>query len=107
MNTTDDLGFKVADRLAVLTLNRPDKLNALSDAMIDTAVACLGRCATDPNVGAVLVTGAGRGFYAGGNLDRDARRRAQNVRGLRGPPARDARAFVAPRDGSRRSRSRQ
>ena len=66
--TTDDCTFTVTDRLATLTLNRPDKLNALSDAMIDAAVAYLRRCATDPEVGAVLLTGAGRGFCAGGDV---------------------------------------
>jgi len=68
MASSDDFVFEVSDRLAVLTLNRPGKLNALSDAMIDGAVACLRRCATDPEVGAVLVTGAGRGFCAGGDV---------------------------------------
>ena len=65
---SDDLEFELADRLATLTLNRPDKLNALSDAMIDGAVAHLRRCATDPDVGAVLLTGAGRAFCAGGDV---------------------------------------
>src|SRR5262249_58986240 len=51
-----------------LTLNRPDRLNALSDAMIDAAVAALRRCAADPEIGAVLVTGAGRAFCAGGDV---------------------------------------
>ena len=65
---TDDLRFELTDRLATLTFNRPDKLNALSDPMIDAAVACLRRCATDPDVGAVLLTGAGRAFCAGGDV---------------------------------------
>jgi len=68
VTSTDDLLFTVEDRLATLTLNRPDKLNALSDAMIDAAVACLRRCAIDAQVGAVLLTGAGRGFCAGGDV---------------------------------------
>src|SRR5438477_10758119 len=65
---THDLQFAVEDRVAILTMNRPDKLNALSDAMIDAAVAHLRRCATDPDVGAVLLTGAGRAFCAGGDV---------------------------------------
>jgi len=65
---TDDLRFAVEDRVAILTLNRPDKLNALSDAMIDAAIAALRRCATDREVGAVLLTGAGRAFCAGGDV---------------------------------------
>jgi 2-(1,2-epoxy-1,2-dihydrophenyl)acetyl-CoA isomerase len=65
---TDDLRFALADRVATLTLNRPDKLNALSEAMIDAAITHLRRCATDPEVGAVVLTGAGRAFCAGGDV---------------------------------------
>jgi 2-(1,2-epoxy-1,2-dihydrophenyl)acetyl-CoA isomerase len=65
---TDDLKFDLTDRVATLTLNRPEKLNALSDAMIVAGIAHLRRCATDPDVGAVLLTGAGRGFCAGGDV---------------------------------------
>ena len=45
---TQDLVFELDDRVAMLTLNRPDRLNALSDAMIDTAVAALRRCQSTP-----------------------------------------------------------
>jgi 2-(1,2-epoxy-1,2-dihydrophenyl)acetyl-CoA isomerase len=65
---TPDLRFDLDDRVATLTLDRPEKLNALSEAMIDGAIAALRRCATDPDVGCVLVTGAGRGFCAGGDV---------------------------------------
>jgi len=65
---TDDLRFELVDRVAILTLNRPDKLNALSEPMIDAAIAHLERCATDPEVGAILLTGAGRAFCAGGDV---------------------------------------
>ena len=65
---THDLKFEVEDRVATLTLNRPERLNALSDAMIDAAIAYLRRCATDAEIGAVLLTGAGRAFCAGGDV---------------------------------------
>ena len=65
---TDDVRFELSDRLATLTLNRPEKLNALSEPMITAAVEHLRRCAEDPEVGAVLVTGAGRAFSAGGDV---------------------------------------
>jgi 2-(1,2-epoxy-1,2-dihydrophenyl)acetyl-CoA isomerase len=68
MADTRDLVFQLDDRVATLTLNRPERLNALSDAMIDGAIAALRRCATDPDVGAVVVTGAGRAFCAGGDV---------------------------------------
>lgn len=69
MNTTQaDLLVDVRDGVAVLTMNRPDRLNALSPTMIDTAIATLERCAVDPAIGCVVLTGAGRGFCAGGDV---------------------------------------
>jgi 2-(1,2-epoxy-1,2-dihydrophenyl)acetyl-CoA isomerase len=65
---TDDVRFELHDRVATLTLNRPDKLNALSDAMLADTIAHLRRCTTDPDVGAVVLTGAGRAFCAGGDV---------------------------------------
>jgi 2-(1,2-epoxy-1,2-dihydrophenyl)acetyl-CoA isomerase len=66
------LQVDIADGVALLTLNRPEKLNALSDEMIREAIATLERCATDPAVAVVLLTGAGRGFCAGGDVGRMA-----------------------------------
>jgi 2-(1,2-epoxy-1,2-dihydrophenyl)acetyl-CoA isomerase len=63
-----DLMFELSDRVATLTLNRPNKLNALSEAMIAEAIRHLERCAADPDVGAVIVIGAGRAFCAGGDI---------------------------------------
>jgi 2-(1,2-epoxy-1,2-dihydrophenyl)acetyl-CoA isomerase len=67
-NATEHLLFEIEDRVATLTLNRPDKLNALTDDMIAAAVDHLERCATDSDVGAVMITGAGRAFCAGGDV---------------------------------------
>ena len=63
-----DLSFELSDRVATLTLNRPNKLNALSEPMIAGAIEHLQRCIADPDVGAVVVTGAGRAFCAGGDV---------------------------------------
>jgi 2-(1,2-epoxy-1,2-dihydrophenyl)acetyl-CoA isomerase len=58
-----------------LTLNRPDKLNSFNSDMHHALRAGLERAADDPEVRAVLLTGAGRGFSAGQDLgDRDPRR---------------------------------
>ncbi len=55
--------------VAVLTLNRPDKLNALSYALIDSLVAHLDSIEDDESVGAVILTGAGpRAFSAGADI---------------------------------------
>lgn len=57
------------DRVAILTLNRPDKLNALSYALIDRLLMLLDRIETDDGVRAVILTGAGeRAFSAGADI---------------------------------------
>jgi 2-(1,2-epoxy-1,2-dihydrophenyl)acetyl-CoA isomerase len=58
----------VKDGVAVLTLNRPDRLNAMSGSMLDALLEALPRLAEDPAVGVVVLTGAGRGFCAGGDV---------------------------------------
>jgi 2-(1,2-epoxy-1,2-dihydrophenyl)acetyl-CoA isomerase len=56
------------DGVAVLTLNRPDRLNAMSPQMLDALLEALPRLAADPEVGVLVLTGAGRGFCAGGDV---------------------------------------
>lgn len=58
----------VADRVATLTLNRPEKLNALSRELLDQSISTLRGWAEDPEIGVVVVTGAGRAFCAGGDI---------------------------------------
>jgi 2-(1,2-epoxy-1,2-dihydrophenyl)acetyl-CoA isomerase len=62
-----------------LTLNRPDRMNAFSPAMLDALLAALRHAASDPEVGAVVLTGAGRGFCAGGDVKGMAERGDRNV----------------------------
>lgn len=60
--------YEVADGVAVVTLNRPERLNAWTSRMArDYRVALTGADA-DPDVRAIVVTGAGRGFCAGADL---------------------------------------
>jgi len=58
----------VTDRVATLTLNRPDRLNALSSSIIDGLLEALPRLAANPEIAVVVLTGAGRGFCAGGDV---------------------------------------
>ncbi len=51
-----------------ITLNRPDRLNALTDSIMATLADAVADAARDPAVGCVVVTGAGRGFCSGGDL---------------------------------------
>jgi 2-(1,2-epoxy-1,2-dihydrophenyl)acetyl-CoA isomerase len=63
-----DLLTELRDRVLYLTMNRPDKLNAMSAEMMGAMVDNLSRAAANPEVGAVVLTGAGRGFCAGGDI---------------------------------------
>lgn len=58
----------VQDGIATLTLNRPDRLNALNCELGTALAAALSRVAEDPNIRAVVLAGAGRAFCAGGDL---------------------------------------
>ncbi len=65
----------LADGVLSLTLNRPDKLNSFNEEMHLALRAGIQRAHDDPDVRAVLLTGAGRGFCAGQDLgDRDPRK---------------------------------
>src|SRR5690349_17919096 len=56
------------DRIAVLTVNRPDKLNALSDDVIAELGSAIDEVRNDQSVGGLIVTGAGRAFVAGADI---------------------------------------
>lgn len=60
--------YAVADRIATITLSRPDRLNAFTHIMRRELVDALDLADTDDDVRAVIVTGAGRGFCAGADL---------------------------------------
>jgi enoyl-CoA hydratase/carnithine racemase len=56
-------------RVRTLTLNRPDVLNAFNEELYDATAVALRQAASDPNVAVVLLTGAGRAFSAGNDLN--------------------------------------
>src|SRR5580765_699093 len=62
------LTLEVADRVATLTVNRPDKLNALNDATIAELGHAIEEIRIDDSVGGVILTGAGRAFVAGADI---------------------------------------
>src|SRR5689334_10602267 len=78
-SSTEHVLLNVEEGVATLTLNRPEKLNALSDSMIRESTAALERWATDPDVGCIVVTGAGRGFCAGGDVTAMGKGGPENV----------------------------
>lgn len=61
--------LETAGGIAHVTLNRPDKLNALSTGLLGALVETLERVAGDPAVRVVILAGAGRAFSAGGDRD--------------------------------------
>jgi enoyl-CoA hydratase len=62
------LTFQVADRIATITVNRPDKLNALNDALMAELGRAIDEAVGREDVGGVLLTGAGRAFVAGADI---------------------------------------
>jgi enoyl-CoA hydratase/carnithine racemase len=60
--------YQVADRVATITLNRPDKLNAWTAIMEGEVRAAMEEADQDDNVRVIVLTGAGRGFCAGADM---------------------------------------
>src|SRR5438093_6491596 len=74
-----DLLESTENGITTLTLNRPERLNALSPAMTAGLKEALERLSTDREVGAIVIAGAGRGWCAGGDVKTmDARGEGQS-----------------------------
>jgi enoyl-CoA hydratase/carnithine racemase len=65
--------FDVAGRVATITLDRPDRLNAMNQQMRDELRACWQRVKDDPDVWVAIITGAGRAFSSGADVESLAR----------------------------------
>ncbi len=81
----ENLLFDVTDRLAVITVNRPQKLNALNSKTVDELTDAFTRVRDDPGIGAAVLTGAGeKAFIAGADISeirmRDAASGAEMAR---------------------------
>src|SRR5579862_8708945 len=66
----DELRYDKQGRVGIITLNRPDRLNALSDGMHEGLPKLWAQVRSDRDLGAVIVTGTGRGFCVGMDLKR-------------------------------------
>jgi enoyl-CoA hydratase/carnithine racemase len=67
--TTQELRFEISDRIATITLNRPERMNAFTFEMIDAWAAALLECRRNDDVRVVIVTGAGKAFCSGGDIN--------------------------------------
>jgi enoyl-CoA hydratase/carnithine racemase len=65
----EQIRYEVADSVLTITLNRPDRLNAFTPTMLAELLDAFDRADADDDVRAVIVTGAGRGFCAGADLE--------------------------------------
>jgi enoyl-CoA hydratase/carnithine racemase len=63
------VSFEVSDRVATITLNRPERLNAVSQAMRDELRQCWQQVKDDPDIWVAIITGAGRAFSSGADVE--------------------------------------
>ena len=84
--------YEVKDRIATLTLNRPERLNALGDSLREDIYDAVTKSAADPHVGVLVITGAGRGFCSGGDV------KSMNEREQTGETAAPSEKFAPVRD---------
>ena len=73
-----------------LTLDRPEKLNALSHDLIETLSAALAHAAEDPSIRVVILSGAGRAFCAGYDLQEDVEAESYDAASWRAALSHDA-----------------
>ncbi|MEL0253782.1 MAG: enoyl-CoA hydratase/isomerase family protein, partial [Novosphingobium sp.] len=64
----EDIIYEVSDRIATVTLNRPDAMNATTDNLYSELQDLIPKIAAEPSVSVVILTGAGRGYCAGADL---------------------------------------
>jgi enoyl-CoA hydratase/carnithine racemase len=77
------LEFAVDRGVATITLNRPDKLNAFTDDMLEKWLTSLEECRTSPEVRAIVITGTGRAFTTGGDVEKFSSSASQTAAGIK------------------------
>ena len=73
------LDIRDTDRIRIITLNRPDALNAFNEALYDATTEALMAAADDPTVAVVVITGTGRAFSAGTDVIEMSQRNSGNI----------------------------
>ncbi len=69
MNHYEQITLQTQDRVTTITLNRPDRLNAWTAQMGDELRHAVEQAGKDPDSGCIIITGAGRGFCAGADME--------------------------------------
>jgi 2-(1,2-epoxy-1,2-dihydrophenyl)acetyl-CoA isomerase len=81
---TDHIRAEVADKVATITLNRPEKMNAFTDEMIAHWIALIEEYRTSAEVHVIVVTGTGRAFSTGGDVSRFDAHAGDTPAGIKG-----------------------
>src|SRR5678815_2077524 len=68
LTNMEHIVLQINEGVAIIRMNRPDRLNAFNKTMALEMQECLDICAVDPEVRAILITGNGKGFSAGQDL---------------------------------------
>ena len=74
-----EIAYEVADGVATITLDRPERMNAFTDVMIREWASALDDARVDRDVRVVILTGAGRGFCAGADMEATFKSRLEGV----------------------------
>src|SRR3954451_319306 len=85
----EQIRYEVADGVLTITLNRPERLNAFTETMMNELIAAFDASDADDDVRAVMVTGEGRGFCAGADLAKGGETFDWRERGATGDVPRD------------------
>ncbi|QDL38683.1 enoyl-CoA hydratase/isomerase family protein [Rhodoferax sediminis] len=80
---SEHLKFEIDQGIATITLNRPEKLNAFTDEMLETWLAVLEDARTNPEVRVIVMTGTGRAFTTGGDVEGFSASAKQTAAGIR------------------------
>ncbi len=70
MSTYETILYEKRGRVALVTMNRPEMMNALEAAMAQELVSAVRAAATDDEIGSIVLTGTGRSFSSGGDIGR-------------------------------------
>ena len=95
----EQITFEVDDPVAIITLNRPEQLNAWTQTMANEVRDAVGRAEADPHVVGIVITGAGKGFCAGADMKGLAAASGADGGGTSGAPDVVARVEEAPAPG--------